>query len=287
MVLFAGLLAALRGGGAIVEFASAPVAGSARYKAARGRRVAPLGAYDHLVVVAGHSVTMAESLDGVEAEESAWFLLDYQVAHGLPGEFVAHARRGVDVAAADDRALLVFSGGQTRAAAGPRSEAQSYWLIAEHFGWWGSAAVASRATTEESARDSYENLLFSILRFREFAGAYPARITVVSFDFKERRFVELHAPALRWPAHALSYEGVAPGPRFDGAAAAAGEAAAVAAFEADPYGCGGALAAKRAARDPFHRTPPYAVSNPDARALLAHCGPGLIADAPWAPRRDR
>ena len=57
-----------------------------------------------------------------------------------------------------------------------------------------------RATTEDHALDSFQNVLFSLARFHEATGAYPARITVVSFGAKQQRFVELHARALRWPA---------------------------------------------------------------------------------------
>lgn len=41
------------------------------------------------------------------------------------------------IAARDEGALLLFSGGETRKDAGPRSEAQSYWAIAESKGWFG------------------------------------------------------------------------------------------------------------------------------------------------------
>ena len=38
--------------------------------------------------------------------------------------------------------------------------------------------MSGRALTEEYARDSFENLLFSVCRFRQLTGAYPANITV-------------------------------------------------------------------------------------------------------------
>jgi hypothetical protein len=106
---------------------------------------------------------------------------------------------------------------------------------------------------EEYARDSFENLAFSVCRFREIVGelqkpkepprsvgatlldetgAYPKFITVVigaasffagdsyessldrrpdvrqvGFEFKRRRFVDLHAAAIGWPRGALEYEG--------------------------------------------------------------------------------
>jgi hypothetical protein len=36
-----------------------------------------------------------------------------------------------------------------------------------------------RVQTEEFARDSFENLLFSICRFRQVSQKYPERITIV------------------------------------------------------------------------------------------------------------
>jgi hypothetical protein len=38
--------------------------------------------------------------------------------------------------------------------------------------------VRWRALTEEHARDSFENLLFSVCRFRELTGTYPYNINV-------------------------------------------------------------------------------------------------------------
>jgi len=49
------------------------------------------------------------------------------------------------------------------------------------------------------ARDSFENLLFGVCRFRERAGHYPDTVTVVSWGFKAARF-DLHRETLRWPA---------------------------------------------------------------------------------------
>lgn len=79
---------------------------------------------------------------------------------------------------------------------------------------------------EEYARDSLENLLYSVCRFKvwterspsfspsqpslyphphqrtsmqEFTGHYPREITVVSFGFKQDRFEAHHRAALRFP----------------------------------------------------------------------------------------
>ncbi|KAH9022819.1 hypothetical protein EDB85DRAFT_1895058 [Lactarius pseudohatsudake] len=50
----------------------------------------------------------------------------------------------------------------------------------------------TRATTEDAALDSFQNVLFSVVRFRELTGAYSPRITVVGHDFKRRRFGRLY-----------------------------------------------------------------------------------------------
>lgn len=78
--------------------------------------------------------------------------------------FLDHIRLGIEEAAADPDALLLFSGGQTRRAAGPRSEGLSYWVVAEAAGWFEKEGVRNRTFTEEHARDSWENLLFSVCR---------------------------------------------------------------------------------------------------------------------------
>jgi hypothetical protein len=54
---------------------------------------------------------------------------------------------------------------------------------------------------ETHATDSYQNLLFSLLRFRLHTGHYPRRITVVTHEFKRRRFLECHFPAIGFSAN--------------------------------------------------------------------------------------
>lgn len=68
-------------------------------------------------------------------------------------------------------ALVVFSGGETRADAGARSEAAGYLELAEeHLGNNGWGDVKGRAVSEDHAADSWENLVFSICRFYEIVG---------------------------------------------------------------------------------------------------------------------
>jgi hypothetical protein len=81
----------------------------------------------------------------------------------------------------------------------------------------------ARVTTEDAALDSFQNVQFSIARFRELTGAYPTTITVVGHDFKRRRFEQLHRHALRWPKARFMYEGVPLRSEADEREAAAGE----------------------------------------------------------------
>jgi len=217
-----------------------------------------------LILVAGHAVYIGDNFEDPSSDDN-WFLQSFQL--GEPPFYIEHIKYGVDRASSESRALLVFSGGQTRFEAGPRSEAQSYWMIADHFSWWHRPSVRLRATTEEFARDSFENLLFSICRFKECTGHYPEFIEVVSWAFKHERF-ELHRNAIKWPANCYKFHGVNNPVDLDGAMK--GEAKAVAAFKEDPYGTEGQLAKKRTERNPFNRWPPYSVSCQELVNLLNH-----------------
>ncbi|KAF9625074.1 hypothetical protein IFM89_017877 [Coptis chinensis] len=85
-------------------------------------------------MVAGHSVYTSSSCGKVDKEDS-WFLESYQKHPGQATTFLRHIKEGVDIASKDEEALLLFSGGETRKDAGPRSEAQSYWAVAESKDW--------------------------------------------------------------------------------------------------------------------------------------------------------
>lgn len=60
--------------------------------------------------------------------------------------------------------FVLLQGGKTRGPAGPKSEGESYFFVADHYDWWGKPDLRARASTEDFARDSFENVLFSICR---------------------------------------------------------------------------------------------------------------------------
>jgi hypothetical protein len=235
---------------------------------------------DKLILVAGHAVYIGDSLDPPERDEH-WVLKGFQ--KGEPPQYIEHVRFGVELAISKPNSLLVFSGGQTRSEAGPRSEGQSYWVLADHFLWWGNADVRSRATTEEFARDSLENFLFGIARFRESTGHYPESIEIVGWKFKSARF-DLHRRAVRWPdGDRFTYHGVNNPPDLD--TSRSGEAKVLAAFTADPFGTETDLLEKRSRRNPFLRQHPYTTSCPEIAALLSHetrDGTTFDGTLPWS-----
>ena len=279
----------------------------------------PFAALTHLVLVAGHAVLTSTDVHDITSP-SNWALLSYQ--RDQLSTFVAHIRRGVEIARDDPQALLIFSGGETREKAGPRSESQSYWTAANHAHWFaptteaGSTGdlassvppslpssmptdVSSRAVTEEYARDSFENLLFSLCRFREVTGHYPARVTVVGFSFKAERFRTLHRAALRFPEEKFRYEGIDPpmlsDAETDPAAAAAASKARAALlsaeqtasfrpFQLDPYSCHPPLSLKKRARNPFRRSHRgYEHSCPEIKPLMRFCKRSVFqGPLPWA-----
>lgn len=118
-----------------------------------------------------------------------------------------------------EKNLLIFSGGATKRPQTSASEARSYYhaALAEelsqgHLGGGRTHLLfrKGRILLEEYATDSFQNLLLSILLFRRTTGNYPKSIRVVTHAFKAKRFLELHAPAIRWPSNRIQVQGIDP-----------------------------------------------------------------------------
>lgn len=230
-----------------------------------------------LVILCCHAVYRARDYRDPFIE-SAWTLLPYQ--GGDPPWYRAHMYAAVARVAVDPLALLVISGGQTRLGPGPISEAGSYWRVLEHLEWFGQPAARQRTTLEEFARDSFENVLMSVARFREVVGRYPERVEIVSWAFKEARFA-LHISALRWPPDRYQFIGV--GFPDSKSVAQEGERKVLDAFRSDPYGVGPILTSKRDERNPFRRHHPYRTSCPELNAVFDHQSTVLFdGTLPWA-----
>ncbi|KAI0462435.1 hypothetical protein LJB42_003928 [Komagataella kurtzmanii] len=231
-----------------------------------------------LIIVPGHSIW--KYFEGYDSEApgtspSEWELASFQKEADDHLAFIEHVKIGVDQLIRTENSILIFSGGQTKESCGPISEGQSYWFLAKALGLYENQSVASRIHTEEYARDSFENVLFSILRYKEIVGDYPKSLTIVGLGFKKARFVHQHFPALSWEGE---YEYISVGPTlldsfFSDCVTEAQRKEkeeayfsdlefsemkyAVSEFSKDPFGKGPVLSAKRRLRDPFKRGCPY------------------------------
>lgn len=229
----------------------------------------PFPEYDNLLIVTGHSVYSGS--DYMRAgEENSWFLEEYQMHAGTANALVEQIKVGVETAARDGKAILLFSGGKTRKLGGQVSEGSSYWQVSRAYNWFGEMSVEKRAFTEEYARDSFENLMFSMCRFYELTGKYPMKTTVVGYDFKRERFEELHAKALKIPSVRFAFVGTPEVMSFK-KQFVEGEVKVRRSFEKDAYGCEAPLSEKRKLRDPFAVGAPYEARCPEMQGALSVC----------------
>lgn len=168
------------------------------------------------------------------------------------------------------------------------TEGESYLRLALAANVFRTQVPFPRATSEDFATDSFQNLLFSIARFHEFTGTYPEKITVVGYEMKRARFVDLHRAAIRWPADRFEYIGIDTMGE-ESAEAQQGEVSSALfhpsmitltspqrqngylPYTADLYGCHSVLLAKRQKRNPFSRFHSYHTSAPDIGPVLEWC----------------
>ncbi|OAG12335.1 uncharacterized protein CC84DRAFT_113303 [Paraphaeosphaeria sporulosa] len=192
--------------------------------------------FENLVIVCCHGIFHPDASSPdfplySPHDENNWYLADFQKSNpetGKPGEqetFLAHALAGIDALIGElspdvpNRTLLVMSGGSTKPSLTPLSEARSYYhaalaheLAEGNRGGGRTYQLFSkgRILLEEHAADSFQNLLFSILLFRQTTGRYPKQIRVITHAFKARRFLDLHAPSIRWPSERIQVQGIDP-----------------------------------------------------------------------------
>ncbi|OBZ67023.1 Uncharacterized protein C57A10.07 [Grifola frondosa] len=230
-----------------------------------------LSAIDHLIIVPGHAIWKGSSI-AQRLDDDEWILEPYQRGGARVAAFFKHILAGAELAREDENSLLIFTGGQTRPSS-TTTEAESYMRLALLSDVLPTDVPSQvlRATTENYALDSYQNLLFSVARFHEYTGRYPKHITVVGYEMKRRRFTELHRTALRWFPDRFHYIGIdAEGDE----AVAAREGERVNGFlpyTVDAYGCHGLLLSKRRSRNPFIRYHSYYSSSPELGDLLNWC----------------
>jgi hypothetical protein len=223
-----------------------------------------------LIMVAGHAIYLGSDLTKIESDEG-WILEPYQKG-GQVKTFLKHIQTGMEMAKANPLSLLVYSGGETRIGAGAMSEAQSYYWIAQKLFSGNDQDTTSlipfeRATTEEHAKDSLENLLFSLCRFKEMTGKYPKNYTVIGFEFKKKRFTEIHRYSIRFPLERFNYIGI----DSDDSPMKGESSNSYGPFQEDLYGCHGSLSEKKKNRNPFRQHHGYRSSCPELSILMSYC----------------
>ncbi|KAK4861771.1 hypothetical protein LT330_003806 [Penicillium expansum] len=159
---------------------------------------------NHLIVVCCHAIYIGGSRLG--ASEDEWLIEPFQ--KGETPTFIDHVKAGLKALAEDSHGLLVFSGGPTKKPRTELSEGQSYLLmysniqnLARDNNYFQDMSTIStidpsRIIAETNATDSYQNLLFSLIRFQVYTGVYPQRVTIVTHEFKRARFMQCHFPAV-------------------------------------------------------------------------------------------
>jgi hypothetical protein len=209
----------------------------------------------NLIVVCCHATFRGGNPD----DEASWILQDFQRSNmetGKIGEhhtFMEHIKAGTSLLGQDPSALLLFSGGRTQTQV-ETSESESYRNVdsilnnpndCDDIRFW-----RDRCDVEVHATDSMQNFLFSILRFRKLTGIYPDHVTIITHAFKERRFLELHGPAIRYSAEKLRVCGINPSMTLSELRdVQEGEMKrGYGPFLDDPYGAGEVLSGKRATR---------------------------------------
>ena len=226
-----------------------------------------------LIIVAGHGIYV-----GNEYHKQA-ILQDKNWITDHPGEssyYLSHIVKGIELLLLEPNSVLMFSGGMTRKEAGKRSEAMSYLDIATRYclnissEFYRDIIIKThpvedmsiaykRLIREDYARDSFENLLFSLLKYQQDNNRYPTKIQLISWKFKETRFM-FHWHTLQKILPNLEntkFEFIGVENPVDLDMAMRGEKKALQEYLDDPLGEQGILFTKKQSRNPFGIELPY------------------------------
>lgn len=178
-----------------------------------------------------------------------WFLAPFQYEGNDHITFIKHGLRAVlEYLKNYGSSIILFSGSRTKKDAGPVSEAQTYFFLiwkivkyVEHDDGLSKLPnefdeeiielleqinsfikkigqtvdelfTSGEINNEEFALDSFENLSYSICRFKEITHHFPQKIIIIGFGFKKERFINYHAKALDIPPEMIEYISIEPKP---------------------------------------------------------------------------
>lgn len=135
---------------------------------------------------------------GIGMDPNNWLLKPFQIESNDQDSFLKHIELSLfELHENIKNSALVISGGFTQSAI-EKSESSSYLELAQTVGFLKSPYFrpGTNILLEEYARDSYENVLYSICTFVKRFNKFPKKITVVGFSFKRERFLALHLATL-------------------------------------------------------------------------------------------
>jgi hypothetical protein len=165
----------------------------------------------HLIAVCCNTIYTGSASSNPYQEEN-WDLKPYQASsptqEGEHKTYLAHIQAAVRTREQHPTGIIVFSGAATSSSYPTLSEAQSYLNALQALGT--AKDEINKVLLDESATDSFQNVIFSIMSFRKHHGYYPSEITIVAHAFKKKRLLNLHAKAIRWPADRIRVLGIDP-----------------------------------------------------------------------------
>lgn len=207
--------------------------------------------FKELLIVACHAIFVGNSRNDIY-DDNKWILFPFQ--KGEPKYYVEHLKEGIKLLSEKENSILIISGGKTRQEALNLSEAVSYYNIAELENWFGFVNVKERTFLEEYARDSFENLLFSICRYYQLFKSMPEKNILITWKFKEERY-DFHRKSIGIEDYEYEFIGV--NEPDDLNLAIENERKTLSEFKSDPYGIKGTLREKKELRNPLKLVHPY------------------------------
>jgi hypothetical protein len=157
-----------------------------------------------LILVCCHAIFVGEN----PWDETHWALESFQRSNPTkPGEhltFIKHIQAGYSLlkesqSTGEEDGVLLFSGGPTKASHPGKSEARSYLEALKTLEEFDDEpnTKTRHICLDEHATDSFQNILFGILKCYKQLGRYPSTIKVITHAFKRERML-LHKKAIKW-----------------------------------------------------------------------------------------